>query len=64
MKNIKRSYVGELEWVIDQIHCANHDRNQNRQAQLDCLTKYGMLVAIARRSKEPIPERPDYLKSV
>jgi hypothetical protein len=54
-----RTYVGELEWALEQILSANSDRNPNRQAQLDAAVKYGLSVAIARRSGESIPPRPD-----
>ena len=55
----KRTYVGEMEWALEQINSANHDRNPNRQAQLQAAIKYGLAVAVARRGYESIPERPD-----
>lgn len=61
---MKRTYVGELEWALGQVNCAHNDRNPNRAAQIDAAVRYGLAVAIARRSKEPIPERPDMKKAV
>jgi len=61
----KRSYVGELEWALGQIQMAHQDRNPNRAAQIDGMLKYAHEVAVARRSKEPIPcERPDRKKLI
>lgn len=54
-----RSYFGEPSWALEQINIVNHDRNPNRQAQLKRITDYGLKVAIAKRSHEPLPERPD-----
>lgn len=58
MAQDKRTYVGELEWALEQINLAHHDRNANRAAQIDGMVKYGLEVARARRSKEPMPPRP------
>lgn len=55
----RRTYVGELEWALEQANVVNHDQNPNRAAQLGAALKYGLAVAIARRSKEPIPPRPN-----
>lgn len=52
---MKRTYVGEMEWALNQINLANHDQNPNRQAQISESLKYGLAVAIARRSKEKLP---------
>ena len=62
--NKKRTAIGELEWVIQQINIAHHDRNPNRAAQIDGLCKYGINVAISHRSKEPLPARPDMKRMV
>ena len=59
MSDERRTYVGELEWVIHQIYSAHNDRNPNRAAQIDGLCRYGVEVGIARRSKEPLPPRPN-----
>lgn len=63
-RTARRSYVGELELAIQRICCANHDKNPNRYTQIAGWTKYGLSVAIARRSGEPIPERPDEARMV
>lgn len=55
----KRTYIGEMEWALQQIHSEDHDRNPNRYARCHAAAMYGLAVAIARRSKEPIPPRPD-----
>lgn len=60
----RRTYVGEMEWALGQIRSAFHDRNPNRQAQVDTAVNYGLAVAIARRSKEPLPERPDMKRAI
>ena len=57
--NKKRTYVGELELAIDKALVANHDRNPNRYAEVNGWLSYGLSVAIARRGKEPLPERPE-----
>ena len=54
----------ELEWVLDQINMANNDRNSNRQAQLEKLTRYGLVVGIAVRCGEPFPTRPNWRKAI
>ncbi len=56
---MKRTYVGELEWALEQILMANSDRNPNRSAQVDAALQYGLAVAINRRGHEPLPPRPD-----
>lgn len=61
---MKRTYVGELEWVVGQINMAQGDSNPNRAAQLRKLCDYGSAVGIARRGKEPLPPRPDPNKMV
>lgn len=61
---MKRTYFGEMAWALEQVNCANNDRNQNRFAQVDTATRYGLAVAIARRSKLPIPPRPDVKKAI
>lgn len=61
---MKRTYVGELEWVIGQINIAHTDSNPNRSAQIRKLCNYGSVVGIARRSKEPLPPRPNLEKMV
>lgn len=61
---MKRTYIGEMEWALEQINSANHDRNPHRMAQLAAATNYGLAVAIARRSKLPIPPRPDLEKTL
>lgn len=60
----KRTYVGEMEWALNEAYGANSDRNPNRQAQITAALQYGLAVAIARRSKEPIPPRPDMKKAI
>ncbi len=60
----RRSYAGELEWAIDQIGARNHDRNRNRMAQVSAAVQYGQLVGLARRSKRPLPERPNLDKAI
>lgn len=54
----RRTYVGEMEWALEMINSRNQDRNPNRFVQVDAATKYGLQVAICRRSHEPLPERP------
>lgn len=61
---MKRTYVGEMAWALEAINSAHHDRNPNRAAQIDMAVKYGLAVAIARRSKDPIPHRPDMTRAV
>lgn len=60
----RRSYVGEMELALEKISTANSDCNPNRQAQLRGWTEYGLAVAIARRSKGSIPDRPDEARMV
>ncbi len=55
----RRTYVGEMEWALQEINIRNHDRNNNRQAHVQAATRYGIAVANARRSRAPLPERPD-----
>ncbi len=62
MKKQKRSYVGEMEWALDEINVAHNDRNPNRAAQINAAVKFGLAVAVARRNKEPLPLRPDMKK--
>jgi len=59
----KRTYVGEIEWALEQVGVFNHDRNPNRFAQVTAAVNYGLAVGIARRSKLPIPLRPDLKKA-
>ena len=40
-KVIRRTYAGELEWVIEQINIAFSDRNSNRASQINRLCEYG-----------------------
>jgi hypothetical protein len=54
----RRSWVGELEHAISMARSANHDRNPNRQAEVDGWLAWGLDVAIARRGHSPIPPRP------
>jgi hypothetical protein len=54
----RRTYCGEMEHALNQACNANHDRNPNRYAQVNGWLNYGIAVAIARRSKEPLPDRP------
>ena len=56
---MKRTWVGDLEWALQQVNSRNHDRNPNRQAQVSAAVDYGLRVALARRCKEPIPKRPN-----
>lgn len=58
MPKDKRSYAEEMALAISKAMSANHDRNPNRQAEVEGWLKYGHAVAIARRGHEPIPERP------
>lgn len=60
----RRTYAGEMEWALTQIIVAHNDRNPHRAAQIDAAVKYGLAVAIARRSKEPIPPRPNMKDAV
>ncbi len=55
----RRTYIGELEHAIGQISIANHDRNPNRQAQIQGWLQYANEVSICRRGHEPIPPRPN-----
>lgn len=55
----RRTYVGELEWALQQVNSRFHDRNPNRQAQVSAALRYGLEVASCRRGGEPMPERPD-----
>jgi len=55
----RRTYVGELEWALGQIRLQFHDRNPHRQARVTAALDYGLAVAIARRSHEPLPDRPN-----
>ncbi len=48
-----------MEWALNQIYCQNHDRNPHRFARVNALVQYGMDVAFARRSKSPMPPRPN-----
>lgn len=59
----KRTFVGEMEWALNQINAAQSDRNPHRAAQLRVAVDYGLAVAIARRSKDKLPERPDMSKA-
>jgi len=61
---MKRTYLGEMEWALNQAYVLNNDRNSNREAQVTAALKFGLDVAIARRSDEPVPERPDLSKVV
>jgi hypothetical protein len=54
----KRTYVGELEWAIDQIRRVFSDRNPNREAQVQAALAYAQEVSSARTGSERIPERP------
>lgn len=54
----RRTYVGELEHALQMANSAHHDRNPNRYAQVQGWIDYGLAVAISRRSKSLIPERP------
>jgi hypothetical protein len=56
---VRRTYVGELEWTIDQIRRYFSDRNHNREAQVQALLAYANEVSIARQGSEHIPERPN-----
>lgn len=58
MEKDRRTYVGELEWALQQIGCAHSDRNPNRAAQIQAFVDYGLAVARAKRGREPIPPRP------
>ena len=60
---MKKTYIGEMEWALQEINCRNHDQNPSRFAQVNKATQYGLEVAIARRSKDPIPPRPDLDKA-
>lgn len=61
---MKRTYVGEMAWAIEQAMLSNHDRNSNRFAQVDGLLRYGFSVELARRDHLPIPERPEITKLI
>ncbi len=61
---MKRTYVGEMEWALAQVDARNGDRNPNRAAQVTAAVEYGLAVAIARRSREPMPPRPDLDRKV
>ena len=56
---MKRSYVGEMAWAIEKARGSNHDRNPNRQAQVDGYLDYGFNVELARRDHRPLPARPE-----
>lgn len=58
------TYVGELEWALEQINAAQSDKNPNRAAQIAAAVAYGLEVARARRSHFDIPPRPDMEKTV
>lgn len=61
----KRTYVGEMEWALNEAYAVgSNDRNPHRQAQLMAALQYGLAVGIARRSKEPMPPRPDMKKAI
>jgi hypothetical protein len=60
----RRTYCGEMEHALQQANIANHDRNPNRCAQVNGWLSYGIAVAIARRSKEPLPDRPQKEKLI
>lgn len=55
----KRTFAGEMEWALQQINSRMHDRNPNRHAQLQAAVNYGLAVALARRCRDGMPERPD-----
>jgi hypothetical protein len=61
---MKRSYTGEMEWALNQAYSRNHDRNRQRGPQVAAALQYGLTVGIAKRSKEPLPPRPDLDKCV
>ena len=61
---MKRTYVGEMAWAIEQAIGRNHDRNPNRYVQVDGLLRYGFEVELARRDHLPIPERPDVTRLI
>ena len=54
----RRSWIGELEHALSMARASNHDRNPNRQAEVDGWLDWGLKVAIARRGHDPIPLRP------
>lgn len=41
----KRTYVGEMEWALQEINTRNHDRNPNRIVQVTAAVQYGIQVA-------------------
>ena len=57
-----RTYVGEMEWALNQAYVQNHDRNPNRAAKVTAALQYGLAVCIARRSHDSLPDRPDMKK--
>jgi hypothetical protein len=61
---VKRTYVGEMEWALQQVNARNGDRNPNRQAQVSAAVEYGLKVGVARRGRMPLPERPDLDRAV
>lgn len=56
---MRRTYAGEMAWAMNMAYTRNYDRNPNRVAQVTVALLYGLAVDIARRSHEPLPERPD-----
>ena len=60
--SLGRTYVGELEWVFDQVVGAwyAHYLGEGRRLELiGELFVYGMDVMAQRRLKGPLPPRPD-----
>lgn len=56
----RRSAFQELCWVVDIIRNAHYsDLHRNRTEVINLLLEYANNVAIAKRSREPLPKRPD-----
>lgn len=55
----KRSYASEMELALDMAKTANHDKNPNREAEVNGWLNYGLAIALARRSHAPMPQRPE-----
>lgn len=51
-------FVGEMEWALNQINCFNHDRNPNRQAQLQAAISYGLTIGICLRNGSKVKHAP------
>ena len=62
---MKRTYIGELRWAIEEALSRNHDRNPHRQAQVDAALQYGFEVALSyQENGVPMPDRPQLDKAI